>query len=70
MPVGKVIFSTLHKSLEDRNEFEICSVADPDPYVFGPPESGSFYHQAKIVRKNLIPSVSSFDFLSLKMMYT
>ncbi len=41
---------------------------DPDPYVFGPPGSGSisqrngsgswfFYHQAKIVRKTLIPSV-------------
>jgi hypothetical protein len=47
------------------------SVADPDPsdpYVFGPPgsgsisqmygsESGSFYHQAKIVIKPLIPTV-------------
>ena len=48
-------------------------VADPDssdPYVFGPPGSGSgpinqrygsgsgsFYHQAKIVRKTLIPTV-------------
>ncbi len=44
------------------------SVADPDPYDFGPPgsgsgfisqrygsgsDSGSFYHQAKIVRNNL-----------------
>jgi hypothetical protein len=29
----------------------------PDPHVFGPPGSGSFYHQAKIVRKNLIPTV-------------
>jgi hypothetical protein len=35
-----------------------------DPYVFGPPgsvsqrkESGFFYHQAKIVRKTLIPTV-------------
>ncbi len=37
------------------------SVADPDPYVFWPPGSGSisttfgsgsFYHQAKIVRKH------------------
>jgi hypothetical protein len=27
----------------------------PDPHVFGPP--GSFYQQAKIVRKNLIPNV-------------
>jgi hypothetical protein len=41
---------------------------DPDPYVFEPPRSesgsishwygsGSFYHQAKIVRKTLIPTV-------------
>jgi hypothetical protein len=33
---------------------------DPsDPYVFGPPGSGSgfFYHHAKIVRKTLIPIV-------------
>jgi hypothetical protein len=33
------------------------SVADSDTYVFGPPGSrsgfGSFYHQAKIVRKTL-----------------
>ncbi len=48
-----------------------CSVAYPDPwdpYVFGPPgsesisqrfesKSGSFYHQAKIIRKTLIPTV-------------
>jgi hypothetical protein len=43
------------------------SVMDPDPdLVFGPPGSesisqrygpGSFYHQAKIVRKTLIPTV-------------
>ena len=42
--------------------------SDPDPYVFWPPGSGSistrygsgsgsFYHQAKIVRKPLIPTV-------------
>ncbi len=59
-----------------------CSVADPDPsdpYVFGPPGSGigsssqrhgsgSFHHQAKIVRKTLILTVLLlfFDFLSLK----
>jgi hypothetical protein len=32
---------------------------NPDPHVFGPPGSGSrsFYQQAKIVRKNLIPTV-------------
>ncbi len=48
-----------------------------DPYVFEPPGSGSicqrhgsgsFYHQAKIVRKTLIPTVLLllFDFLSLE----
>ncbi len=60
------------------------SVAEPDPsepYVFGPPGfgsgsisqkygsgSGSFCHQAKIVRKTLIPTALCllFDFLSLK----
>ncbi len=55
------------------------SVADPvpDPYVFGTSGywsvsqkygSGSFYHQAKIVRKTLIPNVLWLfsDFLSLK----
>jgi hypothetical protein len=49
----------------------VSSVADPDPYVFGPPGSGfisqrygsgSFYHQAKILIKTLIP----YDFLYLK----
>jgi hypothetical protein len=44
----------------------LSSVADPDPYVFGPPGSGSvstmygsrsFYHQAKIVKKTFIPAV-------------
>ncbi len=49
----------------------------PDPHVFGPPGSGSisqrygsgsFYQQAKIVRKKLIPIVLllHFDFFSLK----
>jgi hypothetical protein len=55
------------------------NVTDPDPNVFGPPGSGSgsisqrhgsgsFYHQAKIGRKTLIPTVLLllFDFLSLK----
>ncbi len=58
--------------------FVQTSVADPAPnpdpsapYVcFGPPGfgSGSSYHQAKKVRKILIPTVVSllFDFLSLK----
>jgi hypothetical protein len=52
---------------------------NPDPSVFGPPgtgsishrygsESGSFYHQAKIVRKTLISTALwlLFYFLSLK----
>jgi hypothetical protein len=32
--------------------------ANPDPHIFGPPGSGSgsFYHQAKIVRKTFIPT--------------
>jgi hypothetical protein len=35
--------------------------SDPqDPYVFGSPESPSFYNQAKIVRKNL----NSYCFLT------
>ncbi len=53
------------------------SVPDPNPdqHVFGPSGSicqrhgsGSFYHQAKIVRKTSIPTVLRllFDFLSLK----
>jgi hypothetical protein len=40
------------------------SVADPDPnpdppdpHVFGPPGSGSFYHHAKSIRKTLIPTI-------------
>jgi hypothetical protein len=59
----------------------IHSVPDPDPgpHVFGPPGSGftsqmygsgsgSFYRQAKIVRKTLIPTVLVLllNFLSLK----
>jgi hypothetical protein len=56
-----------------------CSVEDPnpDPYVFRPPGSesisqrygsGSFYHQAEIVRKTLFPAVLLllFYFLSFK----
>ncbi len=40
----------------------------PDPHAFGPPGSGSFCHQAKIVRKTLNPTVLCLflDFLSLK----
>ncbi len=43
------------------------SVADPDPHVFVSSGSlstrygsGSFYHQAKIIRKTLIPNVCDF----------
>jgi hypothetical protein len=38
----------------------------PDPYVLGLPESGSFYHKAKIVGKTSIPIVLRllYDFLS------
>jgi hypothetical protein len=43
------------------------STADPDPYFVGPHESGSFYHGAKLVRKNMIPTVLRLlDYLSLK----
>ncbi len=74
MPIISIVFRVLN------------SVADPDlnpvpsdPYVFGPPGSGSirqghgsgsgsFYHHAKIVRKTLIPTILRllFDYLSLK----
>jgi hypothetical protein len=37
------IFSTLHKSLEDKNEFEVCNVATPDPYVLGRPDPDPLY---------------------------
>jgi hypothetical protein len=51
------------------NPFLPFNVADPDPYVFEPRGSGSistkygsgsgydFFHQAKIVRKTVIPNV-------------
>ncbi len=65
--------------LQDRPENEIISssVADPDPYIFWASRirihstrygSGSFHHQAKIVRKTLIPSVLGllYNFISLK----
>jgi hypothetical protein len=48
------------------SSFSSVADPDPDPYVFGPPESGStsqsygsgsFYHHAKIVRKTLIPTI-------------
>ncbi len=52
----------------------VGSVADPDPYVFGPPGygsisqsfgSGSFYHKFKKIRKTLIPAVCDFFFGSV-----
>jgi hypothetical protein len=41
---------------------EKASVPDPnpdppDPHVFWPPGSGSFYHHAKIIRKILNPTL-------------
>ncbi len=34
---------------------------DPDPHIFGPPGSGFFYHQAKLVRKK---NLNSFCFVT------
>jgi hypothetical protein len=51
-------FTSVDSSVPDPNP------DPPDPHVFGPPGSGSFYQQAKIVRKPLIPTVC--DFLPLK----
>jgi hypothetical protein len=50
-------FFNPHQNVMDQQHWVKGSVADP--YVFGPPGSGSrtFYHQAKIVRKTLIPTV-------------
>ena len=64
----------LDPGVPKRSKYEKISVADPnpdppDPYVFGPPGSGSFYHRAIIVRKTLILTIllgTLFDFLSLK----
>jgi hypothetical protein len=45
----------------------MASVADPDPpdpRVFGPPGSGSFYHRAKIVRSIRQSSVADPGCLS------
>jgi hypothetical protein len=46
-------------------------VADPDPYVFRAPGTGSryFYHKAKIVTKILIPTVLWLLYDFLWMMY-
>jgi hypothetical protein len=57
------LLSLIHDQVKDNLSFLGVSIADPDPdldpynpYVLGPsgsisPRSGSFYHQAKIVRK-------------------
>jgi hypothetical protein len=56
---------------KDIKYYALCSVADPDPHVFGPPRSGStsqrygsgsgsFYHNAKTERKTLIPTILNF----------
>ncbi len=62
--------------LEIRKHFLLLAVLrNPDPYVFGPPGSGSvsqmygsgsgsFYHQVKIVRKTLIRTVPFCDFFT------
>jgi hypothetical protein len=56
----------LTKCKEKEIKDDYTSVSDPDPYVFGPPRSGSvcqryrsgsLHHQTKIVRKTLIPTV-------------
>jgi hypothetical protein len=56
-----------NKQIEDPDPFLGLLDPDPDPLRkrYG---SGSFYHQAKIVRKTLIPTALQllFDFLSLK----
>jgi hypothetical protein len=66
----------LYNLMEGLHYIARLSVADPDPHVFGPPGSGaisqtqrygsgsgSIYHQAKVVRKTLIPTIcDSFNF--------
>ncbi len=37
----------------------MTNVVDPDPYVFGPPGSGSFHHQEKKSKKKTYVNVSS-----------
>ncbi len=67
------------KEMKAKVTISVAEQDPSDPYVFGPPGSGSgsisqkygsgsFYHQAKIVRKTLIPTALCllFDFLSLK----
>jgi hypothetical protein len=42
---------------ENKDRTSVPDPDPPDPLVFGPPGSGSFNHQAKIVRKTLILTV-------------
>jgi hypothetical protein len=64
-----IYFRTRHK-VYFRAVLRIIPDPNPDPYVFGPPGSGSisqrygsesgpgsFYHHAKMVRKTLIPTI-------------
>jgi hypothetical protein len=44
------------KSLESSVADPNPNPDSPDPHIFGPVGSGSFHHQAKIVRKTLIPT--------------
>jgi hypothetical protein len=57
------------KQWDERHSSSVVNMDPLDPYVFGPPGSGSFsqtygsgsgsfHHKAKIVRKTLIPNVS------------
>jgi hypothetical protein len=65
MPQQEIILCTHFKissmgNLHILGAFGLHTVSDSDadPDVFGPPRSGSFYHQAKIIaRKTLIPTV-------------
>jgi hypothetical protein len=53
----RIVIPDPDPGLPDPDPLVRCMDSDPDPHVFEPPGSGFFYHQAKIVRKTLIPSV-------------
>jgi hypothetical protein len=85
MPVGIQMFATISSkdhlqslqqdlhvlhNAKSHQVIDETSVADPDPYVLGPPGSGSvskrygfgsFYHQAKIASKK---NLDSYCFLT------
>jgi hypothetical protein len=48
---------SIHSGWSGSFRLLLSSVPDPDPHVFGLPGSGSFYHQAKIIKKTLLPTV-------------